>query len=152
MDTLRTSARGALLLALGLLVWTNAGCRHGKAKSPARSSLPISETQAAPAKSVSRPTEDPAEKRLQDQITSMQEQIGPLTERTEAMARFHGAAMGPKWVEKVQAARANASRPSERIRYLEATKALLARRLEALRAELKVYQEFESSDPAIRRP
>ena len=152
MDTLKIPARGALLLALGLLVWTSTGCRHAQAKSPAKSTLPISETQAPPAKTVSRPTEDPAEKRLQDQINSMQEQIGPLTARTEAMARFHGVQMGPKWIERVQAARADASRPSERVRYLEATKALLARRLEALRAELKVYQEFESSDPAIPRP
>src|SRR5258705_7614479 len=79
MDTLRISARGALLLALGLLVWTSTGCRHGQAKSPAKSTSPISETQAPPAKTVSRPTEDPAEKRLQGQINSMQEQIGLLT-------------------------------------------------------------------------
>jgi len=152
MDTLRISARGAQLLALGFLIWTSMGCRHGQPKSPPKSTLPISETQAPPAKTVARPTENSAERRLQDQINSMQEQIGPLTARTETLARFHGVRMGPKWAEKVQAARADASRPAERVRYLEATKALLARRLEALRTELKVYEEFQSSDPSIPRP
>ena len=35
---------------------------------------------------------------------------------------------------------------------MEAELVAAARRLEALRAELKVYQEFQASDPSIPRP
>jgi hypothetical protein len=95
---------------------------------------------------------DPREKELQGQIDLMQEQISALTTRTDALAGFHGGRMPPKWIEKVQAARAEASRPADRVRYLEAVKALLARRLQALRAEMKVYEEYEASDVSIPRP
>jgi hypothetical protein len=147
MNTHWISSRGAFFLTLGLFLWTATGFKHG----PPKSKMPVPETQAPVVKSVSRPAVDPREKQFQEQIDSMQEQISALTARTDAMARFHGVRMGPKWVEKVQAAREEASRPSERMRYLEATKALLARKLQALRAEMKVYEEFELSDPAIPR-
>ena len=141
-------ARGTPWVAMSLMLCLGTGCHH----DPARSTLPVSEVQAPAVKAAPRPVADSAEKRLQDQINRMQEQIGTLTARTEALARFHGPRMGPNWIEKVQAAREQASRPAERERYLEATRALLARKLQSLEAELKVYQEFEASDPAIPRP
>jgi len=147
MNTSRILFRGALCLALVLSLWTTAGCRHASPKN----TTPVSEIQAPIIKTVPRPSVDPREKEFQAQIDSIQEQIRILTARTEALAGFHSVRMGPKWVEKVQAARADASRPAERMRYLEAMKALLARKLQALRAEMKVYEEFESSDPSIPR-
>jgi hypothetical protein len=148
MNTNRLFSRGARFLTLGLFLWMMVGCKH----SPPRSTTPVTETQAPTAKSALRPLIDPRERELQEQIDLMQDQIKALSARTEALARFHGLRMGPKWVAKVQAAREEASRPTERIRYLDATKALLARRVQALRTEMKVYEEFESSDPAIPRP
>ena len=139
------------LLALGLMSWMATGCKHTP-KAPPKSTTPVPETQAPVIKKITRPAEDPREKELQSQIELMQEQIKLLSARTEALAGFHGLRMPPNWIEKVQAARADASRPSERMRYLEATKALLARKLQALRNEIKVYQEFEASDPAVPRP
>ncbi len=124
------------------------GCRH----APPKNTTPVTDTQAPVLKTLARPPVDPAEKRLQQQIEEMQDQIASLTTRSESMARFHGAQMSPKWIERVQAARAEASRESERMRYLEATKALLVRKLQALRSELKIYEEFEASDPALPRP
>ena len=138
----------ALLLAAGSFLLAGAGCKH----APPRNTTPLSETQAPLVADRPRPSDVLSEKRLQDQIDLMQEQIGIMSARTDALAKFHGTRMGPKWVEKVQAARADASRPAERMRYLEATKALLARKLQALQAERKVYEEFELSDPAIPRP
>jgi hypothetical protein len=147
MNINRFLSRHALFLALGLFLWTTAGCKHTAPKNR----TPVTETQA-PETARARSSVDPSEKRFQQQIDLMQDQIRTLTAQTDALARFHGAQMGPKWVDKVQAVRAEASRPSERIRYLEATSALLARKLQSLRAEMKVYQEFEASDPAIPRP
>ena len=148
MNTNRIYSRGALVLTLGLFLWTMVGCKH----SPPKNTTPVTDVQAPLVRNVSRPSVDSREKEFQQQIDAMQEQVAVLSARTESLARFHGLRMGPKWVEKVQAARDDASRPSERVRYLEATKALLARKLEALRTELKVYEEFQSSDPAIPRP
>lgn len=142
------SIQTALLLAVGSLLLASPGCQH----APPRNTTPLSETQAPLVADRPRPSEALSEKRLQGQIDMMQEQIGIMSARTDALAKFHGTRMGPKWVEKVQAARAEASRPSERMRYLEATKALLARKLQALQAERKVYEEFELSDPSIPRP
>ena len=140
-----------LCSVLGLILWAVAGCKHREKKVP-RPTTPVTETQAPVPRNVSRSSADSRERELQGQIDAMQEQIRALTARTEALAGFHRVRMGPEWVEKVEAARADASRPSERMRYLDATKALLARKLEALRAEMKVYQEFELSDPSIPRP
>ena len=124
-----------------------AGCKH----EPQISKMPVSDVQQPTAKSALRPLAEPRERELQSQIEGMQEQIRILTARTEALAGFHGVRMGPKWSEKVKAAREEGSRPSDRIRYLEATKTFLGHKLEALRDEMKVYEEFESSDPAIPR-
>ena len=143
MNTNRILSFSALFLVLNLFLFAISGCQHGKS---------VSKTQAPPTKTAPRLVTDPREKEIQDQINVMQEQIGILTKRTETLAAFHGLQMGPKWVEKVHAARADASHPNERMRYLEATKALLARKLQSLRAEMKVYEEFEASDPAIPRP
>ena len=148
MNTNWIFSRGALSCALCLLLCTTWGCKH----APPKITTPVTETQAPAVTSALRPLVDPREKEAQEQINSMQEQIATLTARTEALARFHGIRMGPKWIEKVQSAREEASRPAERMRYLEATKALLARRLQALRAEMKVYEEFQASDPSIPRP
>lgn len=148
MNSSRVLRHVALFLALGSFPWTFSGCRHG----PPKNTTPISETQAPVAKRTPRPDANPREKEFQAQIDLMQEQIKALAARTEALAQFHGLRMPPKWVEKLQAARADASRPAERMRYLEAAKALLARRLESLRSELKVYEEFQASDPTIPRP
>ncbi len=148
MNTNWIFSRGALSFALVLFLWMTSGCKHG----PPKNTTPVTDTQAPTAKSALRPLVDPREKEAQDQIDSMQEQIRILTARTEAMEKFHRVRMTPKWIDKVQTAREDASRPAERIRYLEATKALLARRLQGLRAEMKVYEEFQSSDPAIPRP
>ena len=142
------SIQTALLLAVFSLLLAGPGCQH----APSRNTTPLSETQAPLVADRPRPSEALSEKRLQGQIDLMQEQIGLMSARTDALAQFHGTRMGPKWVEKVQAARADASRPSERMRYLEATKALLARKLQALQAERKVYEEFELSDPSVPRP
>ena len=142
------SIQTALLLAVGSLLLASPGCQH----APPRNTTPLSETQAPLVADRPRSSEALSEKRLQGQIDLMQEQIGIMNARTDALAKFHGTRMGPKWVEKVQAARADASRPSERMRYLEATKALLARKLQALQAERKVYEEFELSDPSVPRP
>lgn len=114
--------------------------------------MPVTDVQAPTAKSALRPLVEPREKELQNQIDGMQEQIRIMTSRTEAMAAFHGIRMNAKWVEKVKAAREEGSRPSDRIRYLEATKTLLTRKLEALRDEMKVYEDFQASDPSIPRP
>ena len=148
MNTNRIFSRGAFFFALGLFLWMTSACKH----SPPKSTTPVSATQAPTVKSALRPLIDPREKDAQNQIDSMQEEIRILTARTEALEKFHRIRMGPKWMDKVQAAREDASRSSERLRYLEATKTLLARQLEALRAEMKVYEEFQSSDPAIPRP
>ena len=147
MNTNRIFSRGALSFALGLFLWMTSACKH----TPPKNTTPVTETQAPPVKSALRPLVDSREKEAQDQIDSMQEQIRALTARTEVLSRFHGIRMSPKWIEKVKTAREGASRPSERMRYLEATKALLARRLEALRTELKVYEEYQASDPSIPR-
>lgn len=141
-------SRGALSLTLGLFLWTTAGCKH----APPKNTTPVTETQAPTAKSALHPLLDPREKEVQAQIDSMQDQIRDLTTRTEVLSKFHAGRMGPKWMEKVQAAREDATRPADRIRYLEATKTLLARRLQGLRTEMKVYEEFQSSDPSIPRP
>jgi hypothetical protein len=148
MNTNRIFSRGALAFPLVLFLWMTSGCKH----APPKNTTPVTETQAPPVKSALRPLVDPREKEAQNQIDSMQEEIRILTARTEALESFHRIRMGPKWIEKVQTAREEASRPAERLRYLEATKALLARRLQGLRAEMKVYEEFQSSDPAIPRP
>lgn len=139
---------GALALMAGLVLLAGVGCKH----RPPRSSTPVSETQAPLVASPPRETSGTNERKLQGQIDLMHEQIGIMTERNEALAKFHNTRMGPKWMEKVQAARAGDSRESERMRYLEATKVLLARKLEALHTERKVYEEFELSDPSIPRP
>lgn len=152
MNTNCISSRGTLHLLLGFLLCAIVGCKHSEPAPPPKSKVPVTETQAPVAKRVPLPAEDPREKELQGQIDLMQEQTKILTSRTEALAAFHGLRMTPKWIEKVQAARADASRPAERMRYLEATKALLARKLQSLRAEMKVYEEYESSDAAIPRP
>lgn len=146
MNTIRIAGRVALIFVLAMFLGAGAGC-----KSSARPSAPPV-AKAPPDVVVKKVVTDSREKRLQEQIGLMQEQIGPLTARTEALARFHGSQMGSKWVDKVQAAREDASNLSERLRYLEATKTLLARKLNALRTELKVYEEFELSDPTIPRP
>lgn len=151
MNTKILFPRHALFLGLALVLSASAGCRH-KPQTPAKSTMPVTEVQAPAVTSAPRSTVDPKEKRLQEQINLMQEQLGPMTARTEALARFYGSQMGPNWVGKVQRAREDASSESERLRYLEATKALLARRLNALRAEMKVYEEFAQSDPAVPRP
>ncbi len=96
----------ALLLAVGSLLLAGPGCQH----APPRNTTPLSETQAPLVADRPRPSEALSEKRLQGQIDLMQEQIGLLSARTDALAQFHGTRMGPKWVEKVQAARADASR------------------------------------------
>jgi hypothetical protein len=147
MNTHSILWRTALSLALGSSLWMS-GCKHG----PPKITTPVTDVQAPMIKSVSRPAVDPKEKQFQEQIDLMQEQIRSLAARTEALARSHGVRMGPKWVEKVQAAREEGSPPADRIRYLEATRALLARKLQALRAEIKVYEEFESSAPTVPRP
>ncbi len=147
MNTHRIFLRGALFLPVVFFLWMSAGCKH----SPPRNTRPVTEIQSPVVKRVARPAVDPREKEFQQQIDAMQDQVRALTARTEALGRFHGVRMGPQWVEKVQAAREEASRASERIRYLEATKVLLARKLQSLRAEMKVYEEFEASDPAIPR-
>ena len=129
-------SRAALPLALVLLVWTGAGCKHTSRKTkPAVVETPT----------VSRPVVS-SERRLQDQIDSMREQIGILSARAEAAARIHGSQMSPKWVDKVEAARTSGSNSSERMRFLDASKALLARKLQGLRDELKVYEEFLASE------
>jgi hypothetical protein len=148
MNTNWIFSRAALSFALGLLLWMTSGCKH----APPKNTTPVTETQAPLAKSALRPLMDPRERETQIQIDSMQDQIRDLTTRTEALARFHGVRMGPKWVDKVQAAREEASRPADRIRYLEATKVFLARKLQGLRREMKVYEEFQSSDPSMPRP
>jgi hypothetical protein len=127
-----------------------AGCKHEPTVK--KSSMPVTDVQAPITKPVLRPLVEPREKELQNQIDTMQEQVRTLTARTEAMAAFHAIRMGPKWVEKVKAAREEGSRPAERLRYLEAMKKLLARKLEALRDEMKVYEDFQASDPSIPRP
>lgn len=147
MNTDRLRLFSAILL--GPVLLATGGCKH-REKGVPKPATPVTETQA-PVKKIAPSSFDLREKQLQGQIDSMQEQIRVLTARTEALAGFHRVRMGPKWVEKVEKARADASRPSERMRYLEATQALLARKLDALRAEMKVYQEFESSDPSIPR-
>jgi hypothetical protein len=111
----------------------------------------VTQTQAPLVASNPRPADDSGERRLQDQIDLMQEQIRILSAQTDSNARILGGQMGPKWIEKVQAARASASRASERMRYLESTKALLARRLESLRMEQKVYEDFQRSEPTAPR-
>ena len=138
-----------MALLLGLLLSGAAGCRHEK--EPPKITTPVTDTQAPLVKTPARAV-DSRERELQLQIENMQEQIKVLTARTERLAGFHSVRMGPKWDAKLEAARANASRPDERMRYLEATKALLGRKLQALRAEIKVYEEYEASDPAIPRP
>lgn len=148
MNTKRIAWRTTFILALGLFLEAGAGCKS----TPRKSTQSVADTQAPTVIKAAHPTTDSKEKRLQEQINLMQEQLGPLAARTEALARVHGSQMNQKWFEKVQAAREDASNLSERLRYLEATKALLARRLQALRAELKVYEEFELSDPTIQRP
>jgi TolA-binding protein len=148
MNTNRIFSRGALSCALCLFLWMASGCKH----TPPKNTTLVTETQAPTVKSVLRPLVDPREKEAQEQIDSMQEQIRTLAARTEVLHRFHRIRMSPKWLDKVQATREEASRPAERMRYLEATRALLARQLQALRAEMKVYQEFEASDPAIPHP
>jgi hypothetical protein len=142
------SSFNVLLLGLGVSFFAVAGCKH----TPPKNTTPISQPQAPATKTIPRVDVDPREKELQGQIDLMQEQIKILAPRTEALGSFHGTRMGPKWIEKVQAARADASRPSERVRFLEATKTLLARRLGALRTEMKVYEDYQASDPAIPRP
>ena len=142
------ATNGALMLAAGLVLMGGVGCKH----RPPRNTTPVSETQAPLVATPPRETTRTSEKKLQGQIDLMHEQIGIMTDRNDALAKFHSTRMGPKWVEKVQAARADASRESERMRYLEATKALLARKLQALQTERKVYEEFELSDPSIPRP
>ncbi len=151
MSTKKFFIRPALAFSLALAVFLGAGCRH-KPQTPPKSTRPVTDVQVPTVASAPRSTVDPTEKRLQEQINLMQEQLGPLAARTETLARFYGSQMGPKWVGKVQRARADASSQSERLRYLEVTKALLARRLNALRAEMKVYEEFAQSDPAVPRP
>jgi hypothetical protein len=148
MNTNWILSRRAFSLALGVFLWTTTGCKH----EPLKSKMPVTDVQAPVAKSALRPLAEPRETELQNQIEGMQEQIRTLTARTEALGNFHGLRMGPKWVEQVRTAREGASRPADRVRYLEATKALLARKLQALRAEMKVYEEFESSNPANPRP
>jgi hypothetical protein len=148
MNTNMIFSRGALSLTVGLFLWTAAGCKH----APPKNTTPITDTQAPTAKSALRPLVEPREKEIQIQIDSMQDQIRDLMARTEVLFKFHAVRMGPKWMEKVQAAREEASRPADRIRYLEATKALLTRKLQGLRAEMKVYEEFQASDPSIPRP
>ena len=151
MTTLRPMQKAlpaALLLAAGLSLLTGAGCQRARPQIPTSpAGPPLQAVTPAPP-----PEEATSEKRLQQKIDLMQEQIGLLSTRMDAMAKFHGPQMSPEWAEKVQAARAGASRPAERMRYLEATKALLARKLQALQAERKVYEEFELSDPSIPRP
>jgi len=147
MNTNWILSRGAIVFALASLLCA-AGCKH----TPPKSNTPVVDTQAPVIRSVPRAPVDPREREFQLQIESMQDEIRNLRVRTEAMAGVHGVRMTPKWVEKVKAAREKASRPAERIRYLEATKALLARQLEALRTEMKVYEEFQASDPSIPRP
>ena len=149
MNTNRIFSTSARSIVLGLLLSAAAGCRHET--EPPKITTPISETQAPLVKRPARAV-DSRERELQLQIENMQEQIKVLTARTEGLAGFHSVRMGPKWDAKVEAARAGASRPDERMRYLEATKALLARKLQALRAEMKVYEDYEASDPAIPRP
>ena len=148
MNMNRILSRSILLLGLGWIPCATTGCKH----APPKSTMPVTETQAPLAKSAPRSTENSRENELQRQIDLMQEQIGVLTTRAQTLSAFHQLRMPPKWSEKVQAARADASRHSERMRYLEATKDLLARKLEALRNEIKVYEEFQASDPAIPRP
>jgi hypothetical protein len=148
MNMNRILSRAARSVALSCLLWAAAGCKH----APARSTMAVTDTQAPVMKSVPRPTENARESEMQRQIDLMQEQISILTARAQTLAAFHQLRMPPKWSEKVQAARADASRHAERMRYLEATKDLLARKLQALRNEIKVYEEFQASDPAIPRP
>jgi TolA-binding protein len=148
MNTKQIACPIALVFTLSLFVGTGIGCKS----QPRKNTTPVVETQAPTVVKPARSTTDPTEKRLQEQINLMQEQLGPLTARVEALSRFHGNQMNQKWSEKVQKARDEASDRSERLRYLEATKALLSRRLQALRTELKVYEEFELSDPTIPRP
>lgn len=149
MNINRISSRCALVFTLGLFLCTS-GCKHNPA--PKKSTMPVTDVQAPTAKPELRLLVEPREKELQNQIDTMQEQIRILTARTEAMAAFHAIRMGPQWVEKVKAAREEGSRPADRMRYLEAMKTLLARKLEALRDEMKVYEDFQASDPAIPRP
>lgn len=136
------------LSVASFLLIAAAGCKH----DPQISRTPPSQTQAPILRTAPRLTVTPRERELQVQIDAMQEQLKLFAARTEALWGFYGIRMSPKWAEKVQAARAEASKSSDRVRYLEATKALLSQTLEALRSELKVYEEFQKSDPAIPRP
>lgn len=145
------SLRVAGCLALGLLLLSAVGCKSTP-KSPPKNTTPVTDTQAPSVREALRPMTTSEEKRMQDQIDAMQDQIRVLGARTDALATSYGALMSPQWRNKVLDARAGASRESERLRYLEATKALLARRLQSLQAELKVYEAFQLSDPSAPRP
>src|SRR5205085_8725362 len=96
-------------VGITLLLVSATGCKHG----PKKPTTPVTDTQAPPTKAQLRSLMDQREKKLQDQIDSMQDQIRTLSVRTESLAQFHGARMSPKWVEQVKAARAEASRPAD---------------------------------------
>lgn len=150
---------GLSAIAFGLVLFTT-GCAS---KAPPTAAAPIYNGAApdyidsSPARvgaAVSRPATpplDPAERRLQSRIETLQEQVRGLALRVESSERTYWGMMSADWQEKVRAARADGSRAAERMRYLEAMETMLARKLRSLQDEMKTYEAYQMSDPLVPR-
>jgi hypothetical protein len=132
------------MLALLCLALANFGCASKSKVPTAVPSEPAKERAV-----VALPGPSVSEKRLQLRIETLQEEVRGLSTRVDGSERAYWGAMPPTWQDKVRAAKAEASRPSERIRYLEALEAVLARKLRSLQDELRTYEAYQKSDPLV---
>jgi len=111
--------------------------------SPARTGSAITRPATPPL--------DPAERRLQSRIETLQEEVRGLALKVEASERAYWGMMSADWQDRVRAARADGSRASERMRYLEAMETMLSRKMRSLRDEMKTYEAYQMSDPLVPR-
>jgi hypothetical protein len=111
--------------------------------SPARTGAAVTRPATSPV--------EPAERRLQSRIETLQMEVRTLAVRVEASERAYWGMMPADWQEKVRAAKADGTRSSERMRYLEAMETVLSRKLRSLQEEMKTYQAYQMSDPLVPR-
>jgi hypothetical protein len=99
----------------------------------------------------SAPSVPTNEKRFQLKVEMLQEEVTQLTRKVQASEQMYWGMMPAEWQVRVRAAKAEASQSAERIRYLEAMEALLARKLHSLQDEMKTYEAYQMSDPLVPR-